>query len=249
MNESLHILVVDDDHSMAKTLVNILQVKGFQAEVTHSAQEALKKVAETAFDCVLSDIKMPEINGGELYRAIKAQRPDMPVVLMTAYSSDSLVEEGLEEGAIAALTKPLDIDLVLTFFTFLRQERSVVIVDDDRQFCRTLGDTLRARGFAVTQITDPYDAVAQIGTNGQVVLLDMKLNGINGLEVLKEIRERHPRVPVILVTGYRKEMAAATEAALEIDAYTCLYKPFGIGELLEVLTEVRRRELRRMLAT
>ena len=205
-------------------------------------------MAETAFDCVLSDIKMPEINGVELYRAIKAQRPDMPVVLMTAYSSDSLVEEGLEEGAIAVLTKPLEIGLLLTFFSFLRKERSVVIVDDDPEFCRTLGDILRARGFAVTQVTDPHDAVAQIGANGQVVLLDMKLDDTNGLEVLKGIREEYSRMPVILVTGYQKEMAAVIEAALEVGAYTCLYKPFEIGELLEVLTEVRHRELRGMLA-
>ena len=248
MNESLHILVVDDDHSMAKTLANILQVRGFQAEVTHSAQEALKKVAETAFDCVLSDIQMPEINGVELYRAIKAQRPDMPVVLMSAYSSDSLVAEGVAEGAIAALTKPLDIAVLLTFFSFLRKERSVVIVDDDPEFGRTLGDILRARGFAVTQITDPYDAVGQVGTNVQVVLLDMKLSGMTGLQLLEDIRERHPSVPVILVTGSRNEMAAATEAALEIGAYTCLYKPLDIERLLEVLTEVRRLELRRILA-
>ena len=248
MNEPLHILVVDDDHSMAKTLMDILKVKGFQAEAVHSGPKAIEKMAETAFDCVLSDIKMPEINGVELYRAIKAQRPDMPVVLMTAYSSDSLVEEGLEEGAIAVLTKPLEIGLLLTFFSFLRKERSVVIVDDDPEFCRTLGDILRARGFAVTQVTDPHDAVAQIGANGQVVLLDMKLDDTNGLEVLKGIREEYSRMPVILVTGYQKEMAAVIEAALEVGAYTCLYKPFEIGELLEVLTEVRHRELRRMLA-
>jgi len=211
MNEPLHILVVDDDHSMAKTLVDILKVKGFQAEAVQSGQEALEKMAETAFDCVLSDIKMPELNGVELHRAVKAQRPDMPVVLMTAYSSDSLVEEGLGEGAIAVLAKPLDIGLVLTFFSFLRKERSVAIVDDDPEFCRTLGDILRVRGFAVTQITDPHDAVAQVDGDGQVVLLDMKLNHVGGLEILKDIRERHPCMPVIMVTGYRKEMAVATE--------------------------------------
>ncbi|MFQ5812271.1 MAG: response regulator [Anaerolineae bacterium] len=248
MSEKLRILVVDDDRRMAKTLVNIFQVKGHEAEAAHSGPEALEKVAEDSFDCVLTDIRMPEVNGVELYRAIKARRPDLPVVLMTAYSTDRLVNEGLGEGAVAALTKPLDINLLLSFFSSLRQERSIVIVDDDHRFCKTLGDILRARGFAVTQITDPHDVAGRVKPDGQVVLLDMKLNDISGLEVLEEIREQYPRLPVVLVTGYRQEMAPAIEAALKMQAYTCLYKPFQIEELSQLLAEIRRQELGRILA-
>lgn len=248
MSEKLRILIVDDDRRMAKTLVNIFQVKGYEAEAAHSSSEALEKVNNVHFDCVLTDIRMPEVNGVELYRAIKARWPDLPVVLMTAYSTNKLVNEGLEEGAIAALTKPLDINLLLGFFSSLSQERSIVIVDDDPKFARTLGDILRARGFAVTQVTDPHDVVETLKPDGQVVLLDMKLNEIGGLEVLEEIRERHPRLPVVLVTGYRREMGQAIKVALKINAYACLYKPFQIEELLQLLTEVRNQELRRALA-
>ncbi len=95
MTESkLHILVVDDDRRMAKTLVNIFQVKGYQVEAAHSGPEALEKVAGGRFDCVLTDIKMPEMNGVELYRAIKARQPDLTVVLMTAYSTASWSRRG-----------------------------------------------------------------------------------------------------------------------------------------------------------
>jgi len=148
---------------------------------------------------------------------------------------------------MAALTKPLDIDLLLSFFSTLRKERSIVIVDDDPQFCKTLGDILEARGFSVVQGTQPSDLPDKLVSEGQVVLLDMKLNSINGLAVLKEIRKQHPHLPVILMTGYREEMAQAIEAALEVNAYTCLYKPFQIEELLQVLTEIHHRELGRIL--
>ena len=72
-------------------------------------------------------------------------------------------------------------------------------------------------------------------------------SGTGGLEVLEEIREQHPRLPVVLVTGYREEMAPAIEVALKIGAYTCLYKPFQIERLLQVVGEIRRQELRRAL--
>lgn len=245
MSEKLHILIVDDDRKMAKTLVDIFMVEGYEAQAAYSGSEALNKVKRSHFDCVLSDIKMPEVDGVELYKAIKVLRPDLPVVLMTAYSE--LVQEGLEEGAIATLTKPLDINLLLSFLSSLRKERSVVIVDDDPQFCKTLGEILRAREFAVTPVTDPSGLVETLRPDAQVVLLDMKLNRISGLEVLKEIREHYPHLPVILVTGYREEMAPVIEDALKIGAHACLYKPFDIEALLELLTEIRHQELGRVL--
>lgn len=247
MSEKLRILVVDDDRRMARTLVDILKVQGYEAEAAYSGPEALEEVKEKRFDCVVADIKMPEINGVELYKAIKEEQPDLPVVLMTAYSADKLVTEGLEEGAIASLTKPLDINLLLSFFSSLAKGGSVVIVDDDPQFTRTLGDILRARGFAVSELSDPHGIVEMLRPDAQVVLLDMKLNNISGLEVIKEIRERHPHLAVVLVTGYREEMCPAIEAALKMNAYTCLYKPFEIDELLQVLSEIRKQELRRAL--
>ena len=243
MADKIWILIVDDDKRMAKTLVDILRVKGFEAEAVHSGAEALDKIEEGYFDCVLTDIKMPGINGVELYREIKAKLPDLPVVLMTAYSSDKLVEKGLKEGAIASLTKPLDINSLLSFFSALRQERSVVIVDGDPEFSRTLSDILQGRGFAVTQILDIHTIEDRVQVAGQVVLLDMKLNHTDGLEILKRIRSKYRHLPVILVTGYRDEMAESIEAGLRINSYTCLYKPFHVDEHLTILSEVHRNKL------
>jgi two-component system, NtrC family, response regulator HydG len=243
MNEELHILIVDDDQRMAKTLKDIFTVKGYEAEVAHSGAEAIEKVTESHFGLVISDIKMPEMNGVELYKAIKGVQPDTPVILMTAYATDDLVKEGLAEGAIATLNKPLDIEAILSFLSILRKERSILIVDDDPQFCRTLGDILRIRGFSVTQITDPHDVMDKIGEDRKVLLLDMRLNGFNGLDILKNIRKKHPNLPVIMVTGYREEMGSMIDEALNISAYTCLYKPLQIEKLIEVLREVHHKGL------
>jgi two-component system response regulator HydG len=247
MSESLRVLIVDDDRRMAQTLVDILRVKGYEAEGVHSASEALEVISTRTFDCVLSDIKMPGTNGVELFKAIKAQQPEFPVVLMTAYSTDQLVQEGLEEGAIAVISKPIDIHQILAFFSTLEKESAITIVDDDPHFCRTLGDILSARGFVVTQMNDPSGLVEHLSINGQTVMLDMKLQDTDGLEVLQRIRQQYPHQPVILVTGYRQEMMSSIERALEISAYTCLYKPLDIDSLLQVLGEIHRGVLGRLL--
>lgn len=247
MAEHLRILVVDDDRLMAKTLVDILHIKGYQAEAAYSGPEALTKLKARAFNCMLTDVRMPDMNGVELYQAVKEIWPELPVVLMTAYAADELIEKGLIEGAIAALTKPLDINSLLSFFAALRRERSIVIVDDDLDFCQSLGSILRLRGFTVKEVTDPQRFWESIEPDSQIVLLDMRFNRINGLDILQQLRTQFPRLPVILVTGYREEMYSAIQRALEIKAYTCLYKPLQIEQLLQVLAQVHHRELARLL--
>lgn len=247
MSKKLSILIVDDDHRMARTVRDILNVKGYQAECAFSGAEALGKIKKTDFDCVLTDVKMPEINGVELYQAIRKIYPQLAVVLMTAYPSDALIKKGLKEGILAALTKPLDINLLLSFFSSLRREQSIVIVDDDLNFSKTLGGILKERGFQVTEVPDPRNLADKLKPEGEVVLLDMKLNDLEGLEVLKEIRKVYPYLPVILVTGYREEMAKAIEAALKISAYACLYKPFQIDELIQLLSQIQHWQWARVL--
>jgi len=119
MSDQLRILIVDDDQRMARTLKDILTVKGYQADVAHSGVKALEEIAETHFDCLLSDIKMPGMNGVELFRAVRKIRRDLPVVLMTAYAYDELVKQGVEEGVRDVLTKPLHIDELLSLFSAL----------------------------------------------------------------------------------------------------------------------------------
>ena len=76
----------------------------------------------------------------------------------------------------------------------MSEKSRILIVGDDRRMARTLVDILRARGFAVSELSDPHGVVEVLSSDGQVVLLDMKLNSIGGLDVLKETRKRHPRL-------------------------------------------------------
>lgn len=247
MASNLRILIVDDDRRMVKTLVDILHLKGYQAQGVHSSNQALERVEQEDFDCVLTDIRMPDMNGVDLFRRIKKIRRDLPVVFMTAYATDKLVHEAIEEGAIATLNKPLDINLLLNFFSALGEGPSIVIVDDDSMFCHTIGDILNSRGFDVTQVTDHTLLKQILRPTGQIVLLDMKLKDITGLQVLRKIREKYPDLPVVLITGYKKDMSPSIDAAMQINAFTCLYKPLEIENLLQVLTRIHYRELSRIL--
>lgn len=247
MNKNLQILIVDDDRRMTHTLADILKVSGYEVIEAYSGPDALEKARTMTFDCVLSDIKMPDMDGVELHRRLYEMRPGLPVVLMTAYAADELIHTGLEEGVAGVFDKPLNLNHLLGFFTSLAKNRMIVVVDDDETFCRTLDDILFQRGFHVTMVTDPHIDIKSFVAESQVILLDLKLNSITGLDILKDIRRNNPTLPVLMVTGYREEMADSIKAALEIDAYACLYKPLEIPQLLKVLAELQKQRLRGLI--
>ncbi len=245
--DKLCILVVDDEPLMAKTIADILRVKDYDAETAFSGSEAVRKVGLRPFDAVLMDIKMPEVNGVEAFVKIKFIAPELPVVMMTAYSTDALVSQAREQGVLGVLIKPLDFTAILSFLSSLKREHVIFIVDDDYEFCMTLTGILQKRNIKVRYETDPFRVMDGIKPEEDVVLLDMKLNGITGLDVLQEIREKYPYLPVILITGYAGEMGSLVEKGLELSAFAYLYKPLELEKLFSLLEELKREKLRHAL--
>jgi len=248
MNSILTVLIVDDDKRMTRTLADILNLSGFKAVEAASAQEALRLLETQAIiDCVLTDVRMPDMDGVEFHRQLRAAYPGLPVLLMTAFASDEVIQQGLDDGVVGVLDKPLDITHLLGFFSSLARQRVVAIVDDDPIFCKTLSDILTQRGFNVLPLTDPHCPVETMASGAQVILLDMHLNSISGLDVLRDVRTVYPSLPVMVVTGYSQGMAEVLQAAMEINAFTCLYKPLEIPHLLELLANIQLKRLRSAL--
>ncbi len=105
---------MDDNKSLCRVLSYILNQKGYATTIASDGLEAIKLAEETSFDIILMDIRMPHMNGVEAFKEIKKLRPDAAVVMMTAYSVEELVQEALEEGALAIIYKPLDIEKVIS---------------------------------------------------------------------------------------------------------------------------------------
>jgi CheY-like chemotaxis protein len=94
------VLVVDDDRMMAQTLSEIFQLKGWEVATAFDGLAAVKATAADDFDVVLMDIKMPGMDGVAAFRAMKAAKPHLKVVLMTAFAAQELIAEAEREGVI-----------------------------------------------------------------------------------------------------------------------------------------------------
>lgn len=107
------LLVVDDEEGMRDTLCDILEDMDFRVDLACNGREAVAKALAQGYGLVLMDIKMPEMDGVAALKAIKAELPHLPVMMMTAYANTEAITEARRLGAEAIFTKPLNLVQVL----------------------------------------------------------------------------------------------------------------------------------------
>jgi two-component system response regulator FixJ len=105
--------VIDDDAAIRDSLAFLLDVNGFRAEVFESSNEFLSKATANAPACVVSDIRMPGMNGIELVRKLKDDGIACPVILITGHGDVALAVEAMKAGAVDFIEKPFDDAMLL----------------------------------------------------------------------------------------------------------------------------------------
>ena len=116
---SVLVLVVDDEHDVEELFRQQfrrdLRAQRFMMDFATSAADALEHIANTmeqSLILILSDINMPGMTGLEMLPKVKAMRPDVPVIMITAYGDDNTKRKAIENGAEGLLTKPIDFALL-----------------------------------------------------------------------------------------------------------------------------------------
>ena len=157
------VLIVDDDQSMAETLTKAMTQRGFRVTWRTAASEALVVLDEQDFDVVVSDLHMEGMNGFAFCERVVANRPDVPVVIITAFGSMDSAINALRIGAYDFITKPFDVEtLRLTLARAVQHRR---LRDEVKRLRREVSE---ARGLdhmigsspAMQKVKDLIDRVA-----------------------------------------------------------------------------------------
>ena len=120
------ILIVEDDQTTRESLTKALTHEGFEAVPAASAAQALRLLEREEADIVLSDIRMPGMDGLELLQRARAVRPELPVILLTAYATVDSAVEAMKRGAYDYLTKPINLDKLILLIEKALEERRLV---------------------------------------------------------------------------------------------------------------------------
>jgi len=182
----------------------------------------------------------------ETFKKIKEIAPNTPVIMITAHTVENLIKEALREGAFGVLKKPLDFDRLFALIEKAVTEGALIlVVDDDENLCANLKDNLSDKGYQVCVAYDGNMAIEMTRENiFDIMLIDLKLPSLNGLETYLAIRDIRPNVVAIIISGYLQEMSELARQAIRESAYTCLEKPINMDKLVELLERIREQKAR-----
>ena len=149
------VLVVDDHLSMAEMVADGLVERGYDALPIASSSEAAKRISEETFDALITDLRMPGVDGLELLALSRKVNPERPVIVMTAYSAVETAIESIRQGAYHYMTKPFKVDELALFLERALGEASL------RRETATLKRTLKER-FALSNIIGRHGSMEEV---------------------------------------------------------------------------------------
>lgn len=234
----MRILVVDDEHSLLMTLAGNLELDGFDVTTAENGERALELFEAQSFDLVFSDVRMPGMNGVDLFRKIRAIRPECPVVLMTAFAVEGLVREAIAEGVFTVLPKPFEPDRVVVALTRAIKSPTVLVIDGEPPVGAATTEALRASGVRAELEQDEEHAVLAVqGGNVDVCVIDLGLRGVSATTIMNKLRAIEPSIIHIALAGH--DVPALMRQAAAGGSFVCLRKPVDPAELVEVIARAR----------
>ncbi|WP_437323165.1 response regulator [Sorangium sp. So ce381] len=232
------VLVIDDEEGMRVTLAASLELEGYEVVEARDGIHALELVRQQAFTLVISDIRMPGLNGVETFRELKRIQPELTVVLMTAFALEKLIEEAIAEGVYTVIHKPFSMDHLARIVARAVDSPAVLVVDDIPKVADSIVAVLRAAGLSALAVHDGRAAVQYVSERGiDVCVLDLVMPDQDGVTTCAQMRGLKRRVTVIAMTGHA--VPEMVSAIMSKGGYACLHKPFDAHELIHTIARAR----------
>jgi DNA-binding response OmpR family regulator len=242
------ILCADDDMATLDRLKEYFTLKGFIVLTATNGVEACLQVKRWAPRAVILDLFIPRLGGIGALGRIHAMDPTLPVIITTDSGEGLAMVSSAGLGVTATFAKPLDLPCISQALAragvtppaeLAAEERPrpaprVLVVDDEDEFREVLIEYLGGKGFEAREAGSGEEAVEQVAEfDPHIVLLDLMMAGMGGLEALREIKHLAPRACVIMVTAAHDLDTA--RGALARGAADYVTKPFPFRYLDAVL--------------
>jgi len=253
------ILIIDDDENFGRMTGLNLEAGGeyevvIERKGSHGAYAARKHKP----DLILLDIRMPDMNGFDVLKALKKDEQTMaiPVIMLTAIDTDQAKIKAMElynEGYIVkpATTEALKerIGRVLKMYPseapaekkrppaeggYKSSGIKILVVDDEKPICDQIEMFLMPQGFRVRTCWNSKEAMGLFfAEKPDIVILDLVMPGTDGMEILKEMKEQNPTTRILILTGVNDPVVI--KDAVKLGADDIIIKPFSMDQLCATL--------------
>jgi CheY-like chemotaxis protein len=256
------ILVAEDDDEVREIVVGMLADLGYRVLKARDAESALSIIESgMAIDLLFTDVVMPgPLRSTELARKAVERQPGMAVLFTSGYTENAIVHGGRLDEGVELLSKPYTREALARRVRHVLAQRSpvepsatpspapsapaprpwqplrVLVVEDDALIRMSIAEMLETRGHTVFEAGDGNEAI-RVHTNEtiDVLLADVGLPGMNGVEVAERMRETRPDLPVLFATGDQTANGVVRDARTAV-----IVKPYGVADLTEAIGRITR---------
>lgn len=252
LKKSLRILLADDNIDLAEALAEFLRSEGHEVETVHDGEAALSESLSGRFQVVLLDIGLPNLNGYEIARRVRASKvPGVTLYAVTGYGQERDRFEATKAGFDGHLVKPVDYDILrqllfdATSQISPREEQRlpdasepILVIEDQRALAHLMKHLLSQLGYKVSVAHDGPSGI-ELARNLQpgTILCDINLSStMNGYDVARSLRgmQETAGARLIAVTGAEDDQHDELAAAAGFDA--SLQKPVDLAQLKQILS-------------
>ena len=228
-------LLVDDNLAFAENMAEILRDFGHEVTIAASGSDALQAAGGQRFDALVTDMRMPVMSGAKLVHEIRRGDPQLPAIVVTAYTGEDDLTSARSEGLLAVLPKPVPVDRLVELLGVARRDALVALVEDDAALADNLCEALRDRGFSAVTARSIADAEKFGDVKPFVALVDLRMPGGPDGESMQIVKRRFPSLPQIVITAHQDGLPADGSGA------EVFVKPFDTGALLRAIEALHGR--------
>jgi YesN/AraC family two-component response regulator len=255
--EKYRVLIIEDDKIAREQLARLIAKEDFDASVAEDGRAGISLFERDPFDIVITDLKMPGIDGMEVVHTVKHLSPDTEVVITTAYGETENAITALREGVLDYLKKPINLDDLILALGRAREriERrkklpyfpTLLLAEDEAGTRQRLARVLEKEHWRVMQAPDGVEALELFKQKKiDVVLLDINMPRMDGLTALQAMRRETDDFTAIVLTGYGDETAAIQ--AMRAGACNFLKKPIDLDQMIVAVDKaIERVQIERAL--
>ena len=249
------VLIVDDDRIIREELHKEMKRQYFRPLMAADGTEALERFRQEEVDIVLLDVKLPDMDGLEVLKRMKEERPGSEVIVITGLGSQEIAIRSLRAGAIDYIEKPINMDELSAALGRAQEkleERNeifyknrLLLIDDEKDIAEFLKRVLEKEGYEVLVAYNGHDGLRLIETKKiDVLITDIKMQDMDGIEVLHRAKQLYRDIEGIVITGFKDQDLAIR--SLRAGAVDYITKPVNLDEiLLSIQRAIERINLNR----
>jgi signal transduction histidine kinase len=239
-------LLVEHDQDTSRQITEALRRDFFNILTADDIEKAFELLRAQQVDIILIDEKISDTGILDLSKRIKKEKPAIEVILIVEADNHNIAIEALRNGAFDYLEKPVISEQITTIIgrstekilkvRNLTHQNTVLIIDDNQEVVERLKKILEKENYNAFGAYSGSEGIKVIQKNIiDIVITDIKMSDIGGIEVLESVKKIHQDIEVIMVTGYNEQDLAVR--ALKAGAIDYLHKPINLDELIHAITK------------